>query len=61
MKMKKITKSGFAAIDETIVYVSMTYENRTEIFKLQDRSLRLQLAARMISIIEAEKKAKRKK
>ena len=59
--MEKITKSGFAAIDETIVYVSMTYENRTEIFRLEDRSLRLQLAARMISIIEAEKKAKRKK
>ena len=58
--MKKITKSGFAAIDETIVYVSMTYENRTEIFKLQDRSLRLQLAARMIAIIEQEKKAKHK-
>ena len=58
--MEKITKSGFAAIDETIVYVSMTYENRTEIFKLQDRSLRLQLAARMIAIIEQEKKAKPK-
>lgn len=59
--MEKITKLGFAAIDETIVYVSMTYENRTEIFRLDDRSLRLELAARMISIIEAEKKAKRKK
>ena len=59
--MEKITKSGFAAIDETIVYVSMTYENRTEIFRLEDRSLRLQLAARMISIIEQEKKAKHKK
>ena len=59
--MEKITKSGFAAIDETIVYVSMTYENRTEIFRLEDRSLRLQLAARMISIIEQEKKANHKK
>jgi hypothetical protein len=57
--MEKITKSGFAAIDESEIYVSMRYKGRTEIFKLENKPLRYELAARMIHIVENRKNFKK--